>query len=344
MEALCREMEWASPRFRNRELASIFIGGGTPSLFSPESIGTILRQAKRSFAWAPDTEITLEANPGTAEAERFKGYRAVGVTRLSIGVQSFDNERLLALGRIHTAEQARAAYQMGREAHFSSINIDLMYGLPGQTPQGAKMDLIQAMELAPEHFSYYQLTLEEGTPFFYHPPARPDETALACMDEEAWSLLAQAGYQRYEVSAYAKSMRYTCRHNLGYWRYGDYLGIGAGAHSKFRDANGIWRQARTRSPAHYMEAIESGQGAYEEKRLEPVDVRFEFFLNALRLSGGFPPELYHQQTGEDLATVAETLDELTDLGLLEVTPQRICPTQRGYALLDDVVAHFLPSR
>ncbi|MHB1543216.1 MAG: radical SAM family heme chaperone HemW [Gammaproteobacteria bacterium] len=342
--ALCHEMEQASPRFRNRQLVSIFLGGGTPSLFSPEAIERILKQARVSFPMTTDAEITLEANPGTAEAERFKGYRSVGVTRLSLGVQSFDDERLRALGRIHTAEQARAAYRMGRDAKFLALNIDLMYGLPGQTLAGAQRDLAEALDFAPEHLSYYQLTLEAGTPFFHNPPTRPDDTVLARIEMDASARFAATGYERYEVSAYSKGIWNTCRHNLGYWRYGDYLGIGAGAHSKLRNSNGIWRQVRTRFPAGYLAAIEANQTGYEEWRLEHDEIRFEFFLNTLRLREGFSPNLFQQQTGENLATVAETLQELADLGLLEVSEHNIRTTQRGYAILDDVVAFFLPTQ
>jgi len=340
--ALCQEMERASPRFQNRPLVSIFLGGGTPSLFSPVAIERILKQARQSFSVATDIEVTIEANPGTAEAERFKGYRDAGVTRLSLGVQSFDNERLLALGRIHTAEQARAAYRMGRDAGFLAINVDLMYGLPGQTLMGAQSDLAEALDFAPEHLSYYQLTLEEGTPFFRRPPMRPDETVLTYIEDMAWARFAAAGYERYEVSAYSKGIRNACRHNLGYWRYKDYLGIGAGAHSKFRDPDGTRRQIRTRFPASYLAAIESNQTGYEERQLDQAEIRFEFFLNALRLREGFSPELYQQQTGETFTSIAGMLRELTDLGLLEVADHNIRATGRGYAILDDVVAYFLP--
>ncbi len=342
VDALCREMEVAAPGLRARRLVSIFLGGGTPSLFSPEAIERLLKTARVSFPIAPDTEITLEANPGTAEAERFMGYRDAGVNRLSLGVQSFNDDRLLALGRIHSAEQARAAIQMARDAQFDAINIDLMYGLPGQTLAEARDDLEEALDLEPEHLSYYQLTLEEGTPFFHSPPRCPDEPVLAGIEADAASLFAATGYKRYEVSAYAKGGRYACRHNLGYWQYGDYLGIGAGAHSKLRHADGVWRQVRTRVPTRYLAAIEDGHSAYEERRLEMGEIRFEFFLNALRLREGFAPDLYQAQVGESLDAVAKTLRELADLGLLAISDHNVRATSRGYAMLDEVVGSFLP--
>ncbi len=343
--ALCLEMERAAHHFRNRRLGSVFLGGGTPSLFSPEAIERTLKQIRVSFWMAPDAEITIEANPGTAEAERFTGYRAAGVTRLSLGIQSFDDERLRALGRIHTAEQARAAYRMGRDAKFQAVNIDLMYGLPGQSIESAQNDIAEALDFAPEHLSYYHLTLEEGTPFFHRPPVRPDDVTLTHIESNAYAHIAASRYERYEVSAYSQGIRNACRHNLGYWHYGDYLGIGAGAHSKFRKSDGrLWRQIRTRFPSSYLEAIEGERTGYEERRLERDEIRFEFFLNALRLREGFPPELYEQQTGESLAAVAGMLQKLADLGLLQVSNRNIRATRRGYAILDDVVTFFLPPK
>ena len=322
-------------------LQSIFIGGGTPSLFEGASIARLLDGVAQRIDLAHDVEVTLEANPGTAEAARFADYRAAGVNRLSIGVQSLADNRLRALGRIHSAAEARSAYQMARAAGFDNINLDLMYGLPGQTQAAALDDLGKLIALGPEHISWYQLTLEPNTLFHHRPPRLPDEDVLADMMEAGLGLLAETGYERYEISAYAHD-GHRCRHNLNYWRFGDYLGIGAGAHGKSSGpGRPIRRRAKQRQPAAYMASAATGAVA-SERLLAPEELAVEFFLNAMRLTEGVPVALFEARTGLALPLIAQPLARAHELGLMLVDPRRLQPSPLGLRFLNDLLALFEP--
>ena len=322
-------------------LHSIFIGGGTPSLFEAAAIARLLDGVAERTPLQPGIEITLEANPGTAEAARFAGYRAAGVNRLSIGVQSLDDVELAALGRIHTAAEARSAYRLARAAGFDNINLDLMYGLPAQSLAGALDDLAGLVEMAPEHISWYQLTLEPNTLFHHQPPSLPDEDGLADIMEAGQAMLADAGYRQYEVSAYAMDGR-QCRHNLTYWQFGDYLGIGAGAHGKINLAGGsIRRRSKQRQPAAYLASVAQGAIA-GEREITRKEKPLEFFLNALRLSAGVPADLFEQRTGMPLVAMAAPLARARALGLMQDRPERLQPSERGQRFLNDLLALFHP--
>jgi oxygen-independent coproporphyrinogen-3 oxidase len=322
-------------------LHSIFIGGGTPSLFEAAAIARLLDGVAERTPLQPGIEITLEANPGTAEAARFAGYRAAGVNRLSIGVQSLDDVELAALGRIHTAAEARSAYRLARAAGFDNINLDLMYGLPAQSLAGALDDLAGLVEMAPEHISWYQLTLEPNTLFHHQPPSLPDEDGLADIMEAGQAMLADAGYRQYEVSAYAMDGR-QCRHNLNYWQFGDYLGIGAGAHGKINLAGGsIRRRSKQRQPAAYLASVAQGAIA-GEREITRKEKPLEFFLNALRLSAGVPADLFEQRTGMPLVAMAAPLARARALGLMQDRPERLQPSERGQRFLNDLLALFHP--
>ncbi len=338
LEALERDLTTDTGRVAGRPLASVFIGGGTPSLLSARAVGRLLEAVARHLPLSPDCEITLEANPGTAEAGRFRGYREAGVNRLSIGVQSFDDRALRALGRIHDGAQARRAVEQAQAAGFRRINLDLMHGLPGQTPAAALSDLETACALGPGHLSWYQLTLEPNTRFHAHPPALPDEDTLAAIQDQGLALLAQCGYRQYEVSAFARPGE-RARHNLNYWRFGDYLGIGPGAHAKLSLADGrILRLAKRRHPRAYLEA---GEGFVSSRRvLDADDLRLEFMLNVLRLREGFPAGLYTRHTGRPLADLAPGIREAVRQGLLEATHRRLRPSPRGWRYLNDLIGLF----
>lgn len=342
LDALCRDLAQNAEGLQDRTVISIFLGGGTPSLFSPSGIRHLLDRVRDTFHVPAGLEVTLEANPGTAEAGRFAGYRAAGVTRLSLGIQSFSDVSLAALGRIHNGKDGQSAFKMARSAGFDSINLDLMYGLPGQTPDMASHDLSQAFNLEPDHLSYYELTIESGTAFARNPPQRPGDEVMEEIENMAHEQLARNGYHRYEVSAYARRPESICRHNFLYWQYGDYLGLGAGAHSKLSRNGRIRRCVRVHHPVLYMECLERGSSPEQEWWPTPPEVRFEFFLNALRLTNGFPSALYSQQTGEPLTAVWDLLKSLEERGLLTADSWGIRPTLRGYALLNEVIAPFLP--
>ena len=335
VDALLRDLAVQAQRVAGRTLQTVFIGGGTPSLFSGRAIGELLAGAARLLPLAPDAEITLEANPGTAEAGRFADYRAAGVNRLSIGVQSLDDASLRALGRIHDQTQALAAVDMARRAGFDNLNLDLMYGLPRQTPEAALADLEALIGLGPEHLSWYQLTLEPNTLFHHDPPPLPDDDTLGEMMEAGLERLSEAGFVQYEVSAHARPGR-QARHNLNYWRFGDYLGIGAGAHAKLTAADGtVRRYARPRHPRDYLaDPVAPGS----ERRLSPDELPIEFFLNALRLSEGVPAALFEARTGLPLAVVADRLAEARARGLLAPDPERLRPTPLGQRFLNDLLA------
>src|SRR5581483_5925359 len=335
VERLLRDLEGLLPSVWGRPLVSVFIGGGTPSLFSPEAIDRLLSGVRARLRVEPGAEITLEANPGAVEAARFAGFRDAGVNRVSIGVQSFDDRMLAALGRIHSAREARAAIDAAG-AHFDNVNLDLMYGLPGQTLAMARSDIEQAIACGTAHLSAYQLTLEPNTVFWSKPPALPAHDACADMQALVEEALAAAGFQHYETSAFARAGR-RARHNLNYWEFGDYLGIGAGAHGKLSFPDRVTRHAQIKQPAEYLKSDSSvGQ------RDVPVsELPFEFMLNALRLVEGFPVALFAERTGLPLSVVQSQLEKAEGDGLLERDWRRIRPTERGRRFLNDLLHRFI---
>ena len=341
VEALIADLAAESADVSGRSVGSIFFGGGTPSLFSSAGISRILDTVRAQLQLADDVEITLEANPGTVDADHFAGYRAAGVNRLSIGVQSFDDTMLRRLGRIHTASEARKAFHIARAAGFDNINLDLMYGLPGQTPGMAIDDLREAFALGPEHLSWYQLTLEPNTAFHATPPpAIPDDEMLGEIAERGIPLLAKEGYAQYEVSAYASNDR-KCRHNLNYWQFGDYIGIGAGAHGKLTLAEeGVLRRRKQRHPRSYVERALKGNALSGERGLQDDDLLMEFMLNALRLNEGVPAAWFEQRTGLALAAIGQRLALARSQGLIEEDAGMICPTPTGRRYLNDLLLLF----
>lgn len=341
LDALQADLEAALPKVWGRTVSTVFIGGGTPSLFSAEAIDRLLATIRARLRLAPGAEVTMEANPGTFEAQRFAAYAQAGVTRLSIGVQSFDDDRLRALGRVHDARQARAAIEEAARS-FASFNIDLMYALPGQTLQGLRDDLASALAFAPPHLSLYHLTVEPDTAFAKHPPPLPDDELSADMLVLLGQALGAAGFGRYEVSAWAQPGA-RCRHNLNYWEFGDYLGIGAGAHGKLSFHDRIVREARLRQPQRYIDAA-LGAGAIEDERIVGCDeLPFEFMLNALRLTDGVPAASFGERTGLAPAAIARTCAQAVERGLLEDDPTRIRATPLGLRFLNELLAMFLKS-
>jgi oxygen-independent coproporphyrinogen-3 oxidase len=325
-----------------RVVSSIFIGGGTPSLFSAEALDRLLAGIRARLHCKPDMEITLEANPGTVEQGRFREFRAAGINRLSIGVQSFDDGMLDKIGRIHGRREALRAAELAHDADFTSFNLDLMFGLPGQTPAQALADLTTAMDLEPAHLSWYQLTVEPNTYFHRHPPELPDDEVLWQMQEQGQARLAERGYTQYEVSAYAR-LGMQCRHNLNYWQYGDYLGIGAGAHQKITDAAAqrIRRSWKVKNPRDYLASVHSEARIGGTSEPTVADVVFEFLLNTLRLNGGFETTLFEQATGLAFEQVQPALVRAQQRGLLEGdTPWRC--TEQGRRFLNDLLAEVLP--
>jgi oxygen-independent coproporphyrinogen-3 oxidase len=339
--ALATDIETALPLIWGRPIVSVFIGGGTPSLLSAASVERLLSDVRARLPLEADCEITMEANPGTFEAERFTAYRAAGVNRLSIGVQSFDPPKLAALGRIHDREQALAAIALVKRV-FDNFNLDLMFGLPRQTLQEARTDVETALALAPPHLSLYQLTLEPNTVFAKYPPDVPDDDTVAEMQEWIETRTAEAGYRRYEVSAYAQPGR-ECRHNVNYWRFGDYLGVGAGAHSKLSFPHRIVRQVRYRQPASYLERAARGEFLAEHVEVARRDLPFEFMLNALRLADGVPAGLFTERTGLPASAIQEAMERAEQRGLVEADPMRIHPTALGRRFLTNLQTLFLPS-
>ncbi len=340
LDALRADLEAALPLVWGRQVHSIFIGGGTPSLFSPEGIARLLADVRALLPLLPGAEVTLEANPGTFERERFRAFRAAGVTRLSIGVQSFDDAALAALGRVHDRAQAIAAAEEAREA-FDTFNLDLMYALPGQDLAKAAEDLRTALALQPTHLSVYHLTIEPNTRFANAPPAGlPDDDLSAEMLDQITALTGAAGLQRYEVSAYAKP-GHRCRHNLNYWQFGDYLGVGAGAHSKLSFPHRVVRQVRWREPAAYMDKALAGQAVSNDEEVTRRALPFEFMLNALRLKEGFDLALFPERTGLPLSAVRAQLDDAERQGLITQADGRIVPTARGFDFLSDLQERFL---
>lgn len=342
VDALIADLEAELPRVWGRRLESIFLGGGTPSLFSAEALDRLFTAVRARLPWRPGLEVTVEANPGASDAQRFRGYREAGVTRLSIGVQSLDDAHLRRLGRIHGADEARAAFEAARSAGFDNINLDLMFGLPEQSLTSATEDLDTALALGPEHLSWYQLTLEPNTLFAVRPPPLPDDDTLWEMQETGQGMLAAAGYTQYEVSAYARPDR-ECRHNLNYWQFGDYLGLGAGAHGKISlpAEHRILRRWKQRQPRRYMEAALAGDAAGGEHTLTPEELVFEFMLNATRLARGVDTPLFTACTGLDPAALEPMRTRAVAQGLLVDDPARIAPTATGRRFLNDLQALFL---
>lgn len=326
-----------------RALGSVFFGGGTPSLFAPDAIARILDGVAARIAIAADAEVTLEANPGTVEHGRFDGYLAAGVNRVSFGVQSFDDDKLRRLGRIHSAAEAERAVREAQDAGCANINLDLMYALPLQTVAGALADLERAIALQPAHLSHYQLTLEPNTLFASRPPPLPDEDSAWDMQEAGQERLAGAGYAQYEVSAYARAGR-ACVHNRNYWQFGDYLGIGAGAHGKLSDAarGTIVRTTKVMLPRSYLERAARGAAFGKRDAVAREQLPFEFMLNGLRLSEGIGIDRFEQRTGLDRAAIAPALANARARGWLADDPGRLRPTGAGRRFLNDLVGSFLP--
>ena len=326
-----------------REIVSVFFGGGTPSLFAPDSIAAILDGASNRVPFTRDCEITLETNPGTVEHGRFDGYRSAGVNRISFGVQSFGDEKLRALGRIHSSAEAENAIKQAQDAGYANINLDLMYALPRQTLEGALTDVERAIALQPAHVSHYQLTLEPGTPFAKRPPPLPDHDAAWDMQEACQARLAAAGYGQYEVSAYAQA-GHRCRHNLNYWQFGDYLGIGAGAHGKIGGTDGIRRRWKIRSPIAYLQHTGTPQRIGGGETIAADQLPFEFMLNALRLNDGVPAVHFTARTGLSVDAIAAPLSEARMRGWLTADPDRLQATPMGQRFLNDLIEVFLPPR
>jgi oxygen-independent coproporphyrinogen-3 oxidase len=337
--ALIADLQAALPLIWGRPVVSVFFGGGTPSLLSPAAIDELIAAFRALAMLAPEAEITLEANPGTVEAAKFAGFRAAGVNRLSLGIQSFNDAHLQALGRIHGAAEAKRAAQLAGE-HFPSFNLDLMYGLPGQTLEQALSDIDTALGFAPAHLSCYQLTLEPNTRFAAFPPELPENDLCADMQEAIETRLAAAGFSNYETSAFARPDK-QCRHNLNYWYFGDYLGIGAGAHSKLTLHDRVLRQMRWKHPKAYLENIGRGQPVQEETQVEAASLPFEFMMNALRLADGFHPALFEARTARPLQALLPQLRAAAAEGLLEVGPERIAPTLKGRRFLNVLLERFL---
>ncbi len=338
--ALVADLELALPQIWGRRVYSIFFGGGTPSLFSARAIEQLLAAFRARLNLAADAEITLEANPGTFESNKFRDYRACGVNRLSIGIQSFNPAHLQALGRIHDGEEARRAIGIA-QAHFDNINLDLMYALPRQTLREAEQDINTAAGFGTTHLSAYHLTLEPNTLFHLHPPPLPDSELAADMQDMINERLDGSGYLNYETSAFARP-GHECRHNLNYWRFGDYLGIGAGAHSKLSFPDRILRQMRYKQPREYLRKTAAGAQVQEEHAVSRKDLGFEFMMNALRLTGGFEAALFAERTGLALTAVEQPLREATERGLITRDHVRIAPTLRGRRFLNDLLQLFLP--
>ena len=339
LDALRLDLEQSLPLIWGRKIHTVFIGGGTPSLMSAAGLDRLLSDLRTLLPLEIDAEITMEANPGTFEAEKFRQYRESGVNRLSIGIQSFNGRHLQSLGRIHDEREALRAVEIARST-FENFNLDLMYALPSQTLAEARADLETALSFAPPHLSLYHLTMEPNTVFAKYPPALPDDDTSADMQDMIAETMAAAGYDHYEVSAYAKPGRHA-RHNLNYWHFGDYLGIGAGAHSKLSFPHRILRQARFKQPASFMEAAKRGNPVQEEHEIARADMGFEFMLNTLRLTGGFDPNLFGERTGMSITAISKALDAAEAKGLLTRDFKLIRPTELGQRFLNDLQEMFL---
>lgn len=348
--ALREDLQFDQYLAQGRKLTSIFFGGGTPSIFSAQAIARILQDAEAIIGFDPEIEITLEANPGTFEQEKFSGFRAAGVNRLSIGIQSFNDVQLKALGRVHDRGEALRAMDVARRAGFDNINLDLMHGLPQQTLADAQADLAQAIALAPEHLSWYQLTIEKNTHFYSAPPVLPEEDTLVDIQDAGFEQLTAAGYQQYEISAYAKNQQ-RARHNINYWEFGDYLGIGAGAHGKITlpQQQAIMRLWKTRAPQHYLTSsqkisphIHGHRNAYAGggELLTPEALPLEFLMNGLRLNEGVAADYFAQRTGLPLSALEPHWKSLTERGLVETTVTHLRTTELGRRFLNRVLETF----
>ena len=337
LEDLQTDLQCFKDSIQQRKLHSIFIGGGTPSLFSSESIAYLLKEIKTQIDFEDNIEITLEANPGTVEAERFKGYVSAGVTRISMGIQSFNDDKLRRLGRIHNAAEAKSAVNLAKVSGLKSFNLDLMHGLPNQTLEEALDDLRQAIELSPPHLSWYQLTIEPNTMFAYRPPKLPDDDELWDIFEQGHQLLMAAGYQQYETSAYAKA-GFQCKHNLNYWRFGDYLAIGCGAHGKLTFPNGeITRFSKTKHPKGYLR----GEYLYEEKNVPEIDRPFEFFMNRFRLLETVPKQEFEDYTGLSQSAVKNQIDFAIQQNYIVENADYWQITEHGKLFLNELLELFL---
>lgn len=340
VDALIADFEQTLPRVWGRRISSVFFGGGTPSLLSGAAVDAILAAVRARLPVNPDAEITLEANPGTVETERFREYRAAGVNRLSLGIQSFNPHHLKALGRIHDGEQARQAIGIARR-YFDKFNLDVMYGLPSQSINEALADIEAALTFKPPHLSAYHLTLEPNTYFHRYPPKLPDEDAAAEMQTAIEALLAANGYENYETSAFARTGK-RCQHNLNYWLFGDYVGIGAGAHGKISFPDRVLREVRHRQPRQFIEKAMAGNAISDSHEVAAADLGFEFMMNALRLAGGFEVSLFSERTGVPLARVLQPLDEAERRGFIVRDHQRVTPTLQGRRFLNELLQLFLP--
>ena len=340
IKALITDLETELPRVWGRQVHSIFIGGGTPSLLSADGMNELLSAIRARVNLEPDCEITMEANPGSVETEKFAGFANAGINRVSLGIQSFQDQQLKALGRIHNGAEAKRAITIALE-HFKSVNLDLMFGLPNQTLEAAKADIETALSFKTPHLSFYNLTLEPNTYFANFPPKLPSEDEIDAIFEQNLALLEAAGYRRYEISAYAKKDQ-ECKHNLNYWRFGDYIGIGAGAHGKISFPDKITRQVRERHPETYMQAMESkGNALIEAREIPAKDLPFEFMLNTLRLTDGVDTVTFGERTGLPLNVVSKGLDEASKKGLLDSDPNRLKATEQGLRYLNNLQELFL---
>ncbi|CUI04934.1 radical SAM family heme chaperone HemW [Massilia antarctica] len=339
LDALRLDLEQSLPLIWGRKIYTIFIGGGTPSLMSAKGLDRLMSDVRTLLPLDVDAEVTMEANPGTFEAEKFKSFRASGINRLSIGIQSFSGKHLKALGRIHDDNEARRAVEIAH-ANFDNFNLDLMYALPSQTLEEARHDLETALSFAPPHLSLYHLTMEPNTLFAKYPPALPDDDASADMQDMIALEMGRAGYGHYEVSAYAQPGR-RAKHNVNYWEFGDYLGIGAGAHSKISFPHRVLRQARYKQPKAFIEAARAGNPVQEEREIGRADMGFEFMLNTLRLTEGFSPNLFGERTGMGINAIEQTLNAAEAKGLIYRDHKIIRPTELGQRFLNDLQEMFL---
>ncbi|WP_372765364.1 radical SAM family heme chaperone HemW [Litorivivens sp.] len=339
IDALLEDLNHDLEFVQDRPIHSVFIGGGTPSLFSAQAYDTLFRALRTKLSFSDDCEITLEANPGTFEQEKFEGYRAAGINRLSLGVQSFQDVQLEKLGRIHSSNEAQHAIASAQAVGFDRINVDLMHGLPEQTTRDALDDISRALDSGVSHLSWYQLTIEPNTHFYNAPPTLPVEDTLADIQQAGQRLIAGRGLQQYEVSAYAAPGEES-RHNLNYWQFGDYLALGAGAHGKVTRNGSITRYQKTRLPDHYLQR--AGSRTAQSQDIAAADLPFEFAMNALRLNHGFALSLFSLRTGLDPTSIMPIIDRLCALELLECRNEQVHCTALGQRYLNDVVAHFLP--
>ena len=342
LDALLADLDQELPAIWGRRLRTIFIGGGTPSLLSPRFFESLLSGIRARVSCVPDIEITLEANPGSSEVDKFKAFKNTGINRLSIGIQSFDSDLLRSIGRVHDGDAALRAVDAVINADFDNFNLDLMYGLPKQGLDTAIQDLSTALSFKPPHLSYYQLTIEPNTLFHKYPPPLPDEEECWQMQSKAEKALSEGGYRHYEISAYARE-KHVCSHNLNYWRFGDYLGIGAGAHSKISMADRVIRAWKVKSPKEYLNKAHNKERIGAQKSISAEDIRLEFMLNALRLREPIPTLLFQKHTGQSITTVKTQLEKAQKDNLLEFDGKNICTTTLGQRFLNELLQRFLPN-